>query len=356
MPSFYGTAAGRRNDEVVTQFSSARLVNSVFARARTQHLPAAQLVGRPICHPGEARSPYHAADRVVAGSSANDSRTPRVAPRAQIQTSLTPPQYAPPSALAARALGMDDGCVQGLLVRNWLQNDERRRRKIRRQREVMAEQARLLREARTQQEHLEREKRRRPSPLGPGKHPQRAARLRSVLKRRSHDNDMYYCGPSPSAQILTPTSTATSTSTKKKTHAKVTFRPDETLAQDEEGEWVPHRDTDIAEYEERWSPAPSVALYDSHKRRRHERAVALMEERRRRRVERNRGYERDYWIQQERIRCEIMVGHEGEGEGEDEDESEREEEGAHGEDCGEEEEAEEVVLLGIQGVDSEGAR
>ncbi|KAK7972589.1 hypothetical protein PG988_006723 [Apiospora saccharicola] len=278
LPSFYGAAAGRRNDDVVTQYSSSRLVKSVFARARTQHLPASQLVGRPICHPGEMRSPYYAADRIVAGNSADDTPLPKMAPRAQIQTSLTPPSYAPPTALAARTLGMDDASVQSLLVRNRLQDDERRRRKIRKQREAMAEQARRAREAAEKREETEKDKRRRPPPLGPGKHPMGASRLRSVLKRRSHDNDMYW-GPSPSA--LT-----SDNSTKK--NRNVTFHPDETLGQDEYGEWVPHRETSVADYEMRCSPAPSAAHYRDHKAMRHERAAVLMQERLKR-VELNGG-------------------------------------------------------------------
>ncbi|KAK8102297.1 hypothetical protein PG984_015443 [Apiospora sp. TS-2023a] len=277
LPSFYGAAAGRRNDEVVTQYASSYRVKSVFARARTQHLPASQLVGRPICHPGEMRSPYYAADRIVAGNSADDTPLPQMAPRAQIQTSLAPPSYAPPTALAARAVGMDDASVQGFLMRNRLQDDERRRRKIRRQREAMAEQARQAREAAEKREELEKEKRRRPAPLGPGEHPMRASRLRSVLKRRSHDNDMYW-GPSPSA--------FTSDSTKK--NLNVTFHPDETLGQDEYGEWVPYRETSVADYEERCSPAPSAAHYRDHKAMRHERAAVLMQERLKR-IERNGG-------------------------------------------------------------------
>lgn len=351
LPSFYGAAEGRRNDQVVTQYASARLVNSVFARARTQHLPAHQLIGRPICHPGEARSPYHAADRVVAGSSADDTGMPRMAPRAQIQTSLAPPSYAPPTALAARAVGMDDARVQGLLVRNRQQDDERRRRKIRKQREVMAEHTRRLREEQERRQEQGREKRRRTAALGPGQHPNSASRLYSVLKRRvqHHDDEAMYWGAS-----LSSTSTTTSAARKNR---KVTFLPDETLGQDEEGVPVPHHATDQAEYEERWFPAPTPEDYRCHKARRRERAVALMQERLQR-VQRNGGYERDYGLQQERIRRETMVGHEedeDEREGEQgEEEWEQEEEGE--EYGGERRRADEVVLLGMHGVDSEGAR
>ncbi|KAK7917724.1 hypothetical protein PG985_011332 [Apiospora marii] len=343
LPSFYGAAEGRRNDQVVAQYASARLVNSVFAHARTQHLPAAQ---RPIRHPGEARSPYHAADRVVAGSGADDTGTPRMMPRAQIQTALTPPHYTPPTALAARAVGMDDAQVQGLQVRNRLRDDERRRRKIRKQREVMAEHTRRLQAQQEKQEALEREKRRRPAALGPGRHPKQASRLYSVLKRRvqHHDDENMYWGAS-----LAPTS---STSAQKKKNLKVTFCPDEILGKDEEGAWVPHRQTDRAEYEERWFPGPGPDDYRRHKERRYARAKVLLQERVRR-VQRNGGYENDYGLQQERIRNEIMIGHEDEDDSERESDQGGEEEEEYG---GDRRREEEVVLLGMHGVDSEGAR
>ncbi|KAK6856564.1 hypothetical protein PG995_006751 [Apiospora arundinis] len=154
-PAFYGAPASRHNDDVAAQFSTAH-VAAVFAPDRNRHHPEPQPRLPPLPH--AARSPYMT-DRVVAGSSADDTRSAALQPRPRITTALAAPGYAPRTPQAARALKMGERCVDCLLIRDQKRETKRQfRRKRELQLMAMEQQRRVLEEEeRQRQKWLEEE-------------------------------------------------------------------------------------------------------------------------------------------------------------------------------------------------------
>ncbi|KAK8070668.1 hypothetical protein PG997_010871 [Apiospora hydei] len=283
-PAFFGAAIARQNDAVVTQFSTAR-VGAVFAHARTAHLPASRLVG-PLRHPGVPRSPY-VSDRVVEGSSASDSRCdPLVAPRPFVRTALVAPHYALRDARAAGAAGASEGRVRGLLVRDRVRDEERRRRKIRRLREVVEEEARKVREVREREEAEERR-------VGEQRRKMEEEMREQEREERERPVPVSVLVPAPAqAHTQLPQNPHHGAPTSKaKTKAKtVRFFPDPSLGMDiATGDPVPYRATDRRQYEARHHSSPqNNSNYLHHRAMRKQRAAALMQERVQR-VQRNGG-------------------------------------------------------------------
>ncbi|KAK7946349.1 uncharacterized protein PG986_010670 [Apiospora aurea] len=351
-PTFFGAAAARQNDAVAHQFATAR-VGAVFAHARSAHLPTSQLVG-PLRHPGVPRSPY-VSDRVVEGSSASDSRCdPLVAPRPFVRTALVPPHYALPDAGAAEAVGASEGRVRGLLVRDRVRDEERRRRKIRRLREVVEEEARKVREVRERKEAEERrigeQRRKMEEEMREKEREERECHNNTINSRRRRRRRLHSSSKSKSNRLAkspfplpSPTQPKPRRSclknphhgapkSKGKTKAKtVRFFPDTSLGMDTAtGDPVPYRATDRRQYEARHHSLlqQNSNNYLHHRAMRKQRAAALMQERYQR-VQRNGGIERDVEMQQRLMRRSISGGEDRGGE---------------------------VVMLGMTGVDGEGAR
>ncbi|KAK6839987.1 hypothetical protein PG987_005853 [Apiospora arundinis] len=277
-PAFYGAPASRHNDDVTAQFSTAR-VAAVFAPDRNRHHPEPQPRLPPLPH--AARSPYMT-DRVVAGSSADDTRSAALQPRPRITTALAAPGYAPRTPQAARALKMGERCVDCLLIR-----DQKRetKRQFRRKREL---QLMAMEQQRRVQEEEER---------------QRQKWLEEELKRQQQRQQQ---------RILNG---------EKKT---VSFAPDPVLSL-ENTDLEPDRQARFRAWLERdWRQRMQKARY-------------MMEERRRR-VQRAGGPERDFWRQQ-RLYADALRNA---------DEDAEEEVVGNGN-------GDEVVMLGMNGVDEDGA-
>ncbi|KAK8877562.1 hypothetical protein PGQ11_002508 [Apiospora arundinis] len=315
-PAFYGAPASRHNDDVTAQFSTAR-VAAVFAPDRNRHHPEPQPRLPPLPH--AARSPYMT-DRVVAGSSADDTRSAALQPRPRITTALAAPGYAPRTPQAARALKMGERCVDCLLIR-----DQKRetKRQFRRKRELQ------LMAMEQQRRVLEEEER------------QRQKWLEEELKRQQQRQQQ---------RILNG---------EKKS---VSFAPDPVLAVDLETgaplPYAPWRYDDTDSYDDvetstrRWHAyrasqventdlepdrqARFRAWLERDWRQRMQKARYMMEERRRR-VQRAGGPERDFWRQQ-RLYADALRS------------ADDAEEEAVGNGNGDE-----VVMLGMNGVDEDGA-